>query len=259
MVKAGIRHSILLSTALVVLQIGGLLMVIAAGAPHVGAHPLLEGSTASGVLGDAALAIFAVLYVAVGVTAVALVGAETLAISDWPLALVLAHDWGTGAANLISVVALGATTNTCLTLITAASRLLCSMAQVGALPSLLGQVGARTRAPQVATVTTLVGAVPLALLGHIGLVAAATGFLVYAIFIVVNAAVISLRYRQPGTPRPFQTARVRGVPLTPVLGLAAVPLMLPFLEASAWLIGCGIVAAGAAAWAALALGGRRAG
>jgi amino acid transporter len=282
----GIRRSIWLSTALVVLQIGGLLMVVAAGAPHIGTHPLITGSTASGVLGGAALVFFAfigfdeivslsdetrdparviprglllalaisaALYVAVGISAVALVGAQALAASERPLALVLAHDWGAGAANLMSAIALAATTNTCLLLITTASRLLYGMAVAGAFPHALTQVGARTRAPQLAAVITFMCAAPLAQFGHIGLVAAATDFLVYVIFIVVNAAVISLRYRQPNTSRTFAAPRLGGVPLTPILGLASVLLMLPFLEASAWLLGGAILAAGAGAWSLRAL------
>lgn len=58
-VMSGVQRSIWFSVVLAVLQVGGLLFVIASGAPHIGSRSLIEGSTASGVLAGAALVFFA--------------------------------------------------------------------------------------------------------------------------------------------------------------------------------------------------------
>ena len=58
-VASGVQRSIWLSVAFAVLQIGGLVLVIIAGAPHIGSQPLVEGATAGGVLSGAALVFFA--------------------------------------------------------------------------------------------------------------------------------------------------------------------------------------------------------
>ena len=58
--RRGIRRSARLTVALSLVQVGGLLYVIAIGAPHLGQVDLLEGSGGSGgVLAAAALVFFA--------------------------------------------------------------------------------------------------------------------------------------------------------------------------------------------------------
>jgi basic amino acid/polyamine antiporter, APA family len=144
-VMSGEQRSIWFSVMLAVLQVGGLLFVIASGAPHIGSRSLIEGSTASGVLAGAALVFFAfigfdeivtlseetrdaervipralllalgisaALYVLVGICAVSLIGADALAASDRPLALVIGHDWGGRASGIVTFIALASTTNT---------------------------------------------------------------------------------------------------------------------------------------------------
>ena len=108
--------------------------------------------------------------------------------------------------------------------------------------------------PRGAAIAALLVAAPFALTGRIGLVASATDFLVYAIFLVVNGAVIALRLRAPEVTRPFRTPwALRRVPVLPVLGVLAVVLMLAYLDRQAAGIGAAILAAGALAWVALRL------
>lgn len=290
-VMSGVQRSIWLSTLLVAFQIGGLVIVIAAGTPHIGDHALLEGATLGGVLSGTALVFFAfigfdevvtlseetrdparvipralllalaistVLYVAVGVTAVSLVGAEALAGSDRPLALVLEHDLGWVAGAVVSFIAMAATTNTSLLVLTAASRLAYAMAREGELPEVFATLSGRHAVPRVAAVAALVVAAPFALTGQIGLVASATDFLVYAIFLVVNGAVIALRFRAPEVTRPFRTPWAVGrVPVLPVLGVLAVVLMLAYLDREAAGIGAAILGAGVLAWVVLRIASRR--
>lgn len=282
-IAGGIHRSIWLTVGLVVLQIGGLILVIAAGVPHFGERSLTEDASIGGIWGAAALIFFAfigfdeivtlseetrnaartipralllalgistVLYVLVAVSAVSVVGAEAVAASDTPLTLVIGHNWGGRAGDIVAVIALASTTNTTLLVMTAGSRLLFGMSKGGSLPSVLSHLNLGGRAPWVSAV--LVGGVAggMVFAGDITLVASATDWAVYAIFIVVNGALIALRFRLPDAPRNFRTPLTVGrLPLLPLAGAAVAALMAVQLEATAWAIGLGAVAAGAGAWA----------
>lgn len=284
-VASGIQRSIWLSVALAALQVGGLLMVIVAGVPHVGDRSLLEGGSVTGVLAASALVFFAfigfdevvtlseetrdaarviprallvalgistVLYVLVGVSAVSVIDAGTLAGSERPLALVIGHDWGGRASDIVAFIALASTTNTTLLVLTSSSRLIWGMARSGALPSMLASVGERAHSPWRAGIAAFIGASGFALVGEIGLVASVTDFAVYAIFIAVNLSLITLRFRMPDAPRTFTVPLAIGrVPVPTVLGIITVALMLAFLRPSAWGLGVAVLCLGIIVWFAL--------
>lgn len=178
-----------------------------------------------------------------------LIGADALAASDRPLALVIGHDWGGRASGIVAFIALASTTNTTLLVLTAASRLIFSMSRRGALPRVLSSVNTRGHAPHIAAALVFVLAAVIALSGNIGLVASVTDFGVYAIFIAVNLSLIALRYRQPDARRTFVVPlRIGRLPLLPLCGTATVLLMLVFLDPAAWLFGTVTLAAGVVAW-----------
>lgn len=281
-VISGMERAIWLTAALSVCQIGGLLLVIAAGAPYIGTQSLIEGSTFSGIAGGAALIFFAFIgfddittlsddtqnpsyvmpralllalgisalfYVAVAIAAVSVLGATALGEAEQPLALILERNWGSNAGSLLAVMALAATTNTCLLLLTAASRMLYGMALRGALPASLAHVSRRGGAPAYAAVVTFVLAVPFALTSRIGLIAGATDVLVYITFISVNASVIALRLHDPDRPRRFAIPlTIRRVPVTAALGLVTIAFVSVFLHWESIVIGLGILGVGAAVW-----------
>ena len=284
-VMAGIQRSIWLSVVLAVLQIGGLAMVVVAGAPHIGDRPVLEGATITGVMSGAALVFFAfigfddiatlseethdassviprallltlaistALYMLVGLSAISVIDAGVLAASDRPLTLVIEHDWGSRASDIVAFIALASTTNTTLLVITAASRLLYAMARADALPRFLSHVGSNGRAPYAAALAAFVVAAAFALRGDIGLVAAVTDFSVYCTFLAVNLSVIALRFRAPETPRPFSSPfSLARVPILPVLGIASVLSMIGFLQPGALVLGAGALVVGAAVFTTL--------
>jgi APA family basic amino acid/polyamine antiporter len=282
-VAAGIQRSIWLTVALATLQIGGLVLVIISGASSLGDHSLTEGGTAGGVLAGSALVFFAFigfdevatlaeetrdpsrsipralllalgisggLYVLTGVAAISLIGSDALAASPTPLADAISTQWGTRGADIIAVIALASTMNTCLLVLTTASRLIYGMARNAALPPVLATVGARAHSPYVAAVAGFAVSAAFASFGDIGLVASVTDFAVYVIFIAVNAALVTLRFTRPETPRPFRAPLALGrLPLLPVAGTATVLVMLTFLQPQAWLLGLGAASAGGIAWA----------
>jgi len=284
-IAGGIQRSIWLSVGLVVLQVGGLLLVIIAGAPHLGDVSLVEGATVSGVMGAAALVFFAfigfdeivtlseetrdasrtipralltalaistTLYVLVAIASVSVIGAEAISESDTPLALVIGHNWGDNAEDIVAFIALASTFNTSLLILTAASRLLYGMSRGGSLPRALSIVTPVTRAPAVAAVLSGTAAVAFTLVGDLSRVAAVTDFAVYAIFIAVNAALITLRYRMPQATRTFSTPMSLGrTPVLPVLGGIMAGVMMTQLEWQAWVIGGAVLVVGLMIWVAI--------
>ena len=282
---SGLRRSARLTIVLSTIQVAGLLGIVAIGASHVGSESLVAGSDAGTVLGGAALVFFAfigfdevitlaeethhptsivpralllalaistVLYMAVAVAAVSVVGADALAGSDRPLADVMAHVLGGRAEGVTAVIALVSTTNTSLLALTAGSRILYGMADTGALPRPLARLSTGARVPVTAIAVTAAGAIAFAAIGNLTLIASVTDFAVYVVFLAVNTTVVVLRLRQPDTPRPFRIPLAVGrVPVLPIAGFLAAATMVPQLDGDALLLGLGLVATGALAFGPL--------
>lgn len=281
-VIAGLERSIWVSVVLVALQIGGLVLVVAAGAPHIGDASLLDGAGATGVMSAAALVFFAfigfdevvtlseetrdpsrtvpralllslgistLLYVLVGVAAVSAVGAEALGASDQPLGLVMEQRFGARAGDVVALIALASTTNTTLLVLTAATRVIFSMARGGALPPMFAALTPRSSAPWLGAVAAGVVAVPFALSGSIELIAEVTNFAIYVLFVGVNLAVIRLRRTSPAASRPFRAPFAIGtLPVTAVLGVLTSVLLLFYIDPAAWMLGAIMIALGVGAW-----------
>ncbi len=273
----GIRRSALVTFLFSAVQVGGLLLVIVIGAFHVGDHPVVHGASVGGVVSAAALVFFAfigfdevitlseetrdptrtiprglllalgistLLYMAVAIAAVSVLGAERLASSHQPLAAVIESAVGSGGADLVALIALVATANTTLLCITASSRLVYGMASQAALPPATGRISARG-VPWLAVVLALVGAALVTLLGDVALIASVTDFAVYVVFIAVNVVVIVLRHRQPRRYRPFRVPLAVGpVPLPTVAGLLLVLVLLPRLDPAALAVGVAVTVLG---------------
>ncbi len=273
----GIKQSARLTVALSAVQVGGLVFVAAIGLPHVGDVDLLSGPGLGGVLKAAALVFFAfigfdevitlaeetqdptrtvpralllalglsaVLYVAVAIAGVSVLGADALAVSPRPLADVMAHVLGDRGATVVAAIAVVTTTNTTLLALTAASRVLYGMAKRGALPAAFARVHRSRRAPIRAILAVMAIATVFASLGEFAVIAAVTDFAVYVVFLAVNGTVIILRRTHPDVARPFAVrGAIGGVPIVPVLGLGSVALMLTQLESFAIVLGtvaCGL-------------------
>jgi APA family basic amino acid/polyamine antiporter len=280
----GIRQSAALTLLFSLVQVGGLLFVAAIGIPHLGDHTLVGGISMGGTVSAAALVFFAfigfdevitlseetrdpvrtvpralllalaistALYMAVAVAGVSVLGPDALATADQPLAAVMGAAVGDRSAAVVAVIALVATTNTTLLMITASSRLAFGMSERQALPPILGRVSSRG-VPWVAVLIALAGAALGVLIGNLALVASVTDFAVYLVFVAVNVVVIVLRFRQPRRLRPFRVPlTVFRVPLPTVAALVVVVAMLPGLETGAIVLGSALTAAGLAVYLAL--------
>ncbi|MGE5595452.1 MAG: APC family permease [Hyphomicrobiales bacterium] len=276
----GIKQSGRLTMLLVLVQVGGLLLVIAIGVPHIGDVNLAPDSGAGNILGAAALVFFAfigfdevitlseetrdpsrtvprallaalaistALYIMVAVSAVSVLGAEALGASPRPLADVMGDRLGGRSTDVVAFIAMATTANTTLLMLTASSRLTYGMARSRALPERLARLTEKRAVPLMALVACAAVGAAFVLVGGLSRIASVTDFAVYLVFLAVNAAVVVLRVREPDRERPFRVPFAIGrVPVLPVLGFASTVVMLTQLDAQAIAAGLGVVAAGAA-------------
>lgn len=146
----------------------------------------------------ATLVIAGGLYLAVSVTALAVLPMVELAGAEAPLALVYAA--GGGDPRLLGAIAVLATVNGVLVQMVMASRVLFGLSRQGSLPAFLGRVSPATRTPVVATVLVVVAILALALLFPIATLAGATSLITLAVFTLCNLALWRLKRRGPTPP-----------------------------------------------------------
>ncbi|HET9903134.1 MAG TPA: APC family permease [Xanthobacteraceae bacterium] len=257
----GILESVLLASLFTLVEVGGLLAIIAAaGLSHgVGVFalppaPPPDAAALSGIAFASLLAFFAfigfedlanvveeakaphrdipwamaltllvstLLYVAVAVVAVNAVPLADLAGSPAPLSLLFQRVAGTDPA-LISAIAVVATFNTVLAQLTMAARVVYGMARQGDLPARAGHVHPRTATPVLATALVVGWAGMLAVLVPLEPLAAGTSLATLGVFAMVNLALARIHRRK--TPPPASGVRVpRWVP---VLGFATCVAMI---------------------------------
>jgi basic amino acid/polyamine antiporter, APA family len=251
----GIRESIWLNVLCTLVEAAGLILVVAVGLSYWGDVDLLEMPPAAISEGEwlllmqgAVLTFFAfigfedtfnvaeecrnpertiplglmlamglavVLYMAVAITAVSVVPWAELAEAPGPITEVVRRAAPVLPPIVFTAITLFAVANTALVNYVTASRLIYGMSKQGLLPARFGDVHAGRRTPHVAIVALLLVVVPLALIGTIADLAAATVLLLLAVFAVVNGALFVLKRRR-GEPRGYFEIS----PLVPALGVA---------------------------------------
>ena len=251
LVFRGIRESMWVNVLCTLIEAGGLVLVIVAGISYWGSVDYFELPPAPDgehaillVMQGAVLAFFAfigfedminvaeetrdpewtiplglilamagaaVLYIAVAVTAVSVVPWQELAADRGRSP----RSWGARRprSRRSYSITLFAVANTALVNYVTASRLIYGMARQGLLPRTLGNVHAARRTPHIAVAALFLVLAPLALLGTITELAAATVLLLLLVFMVVNGALVILKRRKSEALGRFE------VPLfVPVLG-----------------------------------------
>jgi len=274
-VVVGVRETVALAVSMTVLEALGLVAVIVAGAPDLGARSLLDTPEGvSGVVAGAALVFFAfegfeqiatlseetrdptrtipraivlalgvagALYLLVAAVAVSVIDWAALAASDSPLADVVTAAVNERAGDVLSTIALFATGNTVLMLLATSARMTYGMASRGLLPRGLARVHEERRTPWVAAALVTSASALFTLAGDIGLVAQVTNFAVFTAFVIVNGALLRLRWTRPAEPRPF---RVRGTigraPVAAIIGAVGAVALALSMEVEA-LVGGGVI------------------
>jgi APA family basic amino acid/polyamine antiporter len=180
----------------------------------------------------ASLLICTVLYVAVSAVLTGMVPYDKIHI-DAPVSDAFRQAGLPWAQFLISLGALAGITSVLLVLMLSQPRIFLAMARDGLVPpEMFGAVHPRFRTPYKSTILTgiVVGLcaafIPLRVLAelvNIGTLLA---------FVIVCAAVLIMRKKQPDAPRPF---RCPFVPLVPLLGIALCLVLMFSLPAENWL------------------------
>ena len=237
----GILESVLLASLFTLLEIGGLLIIIAAATyvelpvgDTLKQLPPLDAGIWAGIAFASLLAFFAfigfedlaniaeeahaperdlpramvltlliatVLYVAVAAIAVTAVPPARLAGSAAPLGLVFRELAGVNPAAVVSI-AIFATLNTILAQLTMAARVVYGMAKQGDLPLHLSRVHPLTATPVIATALIVGATLILALAFPLERLAEWTSLATLLVFAMVNLALLRLRLRSAPEPAP---------------------------------------------------------
>jgi len=229
----GIKESADLDSIFTIIEIGGLLLIIAIGFFHFGSVNYFEtpgglpaAENFAPIMAAAALIFFAflgfdempkiieevkdgpkimpraliyalvistALYILVSVSAVSIVPWDQL--QEAPLSSVVGTVWGSNGILLMSVIALFATFNTVLAIVVGFSRLLYGMAKEHGLPSILARIHPGRRTPHYSIFTIMFLSLFFLLLGDISTVASVTDLGIFIVFFVINISLIALRYK----------------------------------------------------------------
>jgi APA family basic amino acid/polyamine antiporter len=192
-----------------------------------------------------------VVYVAVGIAAVAVVSPETLASSTGPLLEVVAVA-DVVPERVFAVIALVAVANGALLTMIMASRLTYGMASQGLLPPVLARVLPGRRTPWVAIVVTTLVAMALVFTGELQVLAETVVLLLLIVFISTNVAVLVLR-KDTVAQDHFKVVTV-----VPVLGVISCLALLTQQSAGTWLRAGILLAVGAVLYLVTRRASRRA-
>ncbi|MCP2263868.1 APC family permease [Promicromonospora thailandica] len=191
-----------------------------------------------------------VVYLAVGVAAVAVVEPGTLAGSSGPLLEVVSAA-GTVPEWLFSLVALIAVANGALLTMIMSSRLAYGMAEQRLLPSVLGRVLPGRRTPWVAIVVTTLVAMVLVFTGDLAALAETVVLLLLLVFASTNVAVLVLRRDH------VEHDHFRVLTVVPWLGVASCFLLLTQQSGATWLRAGALLVVGLVLYVAMRLTRRR--
>lgn len=161
-----------------------------------------------------AMALAALLYMGVAITAVSVVPYQELALAPGPITEVVNRAAPSIPPIVFTFITLFAVANTALVNYVTASRLIYGMARQGLLHARLGDIHPERRTPHIAVAALFIIAAPLALWGSIGDLAAATVLLLLAVFTVMNSALFVLKGRKGEARGYFEVPR-----LVPALGV----------------------------------------
>lgn len=277
----GIKETAWVAVISTLIEASGLVIIIAIGLPHLGSVNYWEMPQGfSGLFAASALIFFAyqgfesmvkfseetkspettipkalifavatcvILYILVALSVVSVLGWQQLSVSNAPFVDIVSNTLGPGAAILIAIIALFATANTALMSMYASSRILYGMAGSSRLTSGFAWVHPGTRTPWTAILLCGVLSIALIFAGDIAFIANVTNFTLFVTFIVINAAVIVLRFHSPESLRPFRIPFSIGrLPLIPLAGLVFCIFLLtqqelPVLGFGVVLTGIGVV------------------
>jgi APA family basic amino acid/polyamine antiporter len=176
-----------------------------------------------------------VIYILVAISAISLVGWHVLYTSEAPLAKAAEKVSGTIGTFILSVIALFATSNTVLMMLVSGSRLIYGISNDtrSILPSNLSAIHSKRRTPWLSILVVMFIAIMIVVLfnGILSVIAGVTVFCVLVLYIIINIALIRLRYRKKNRfDRSFTSPlSIKRFPIFPGLGIVlSVMILLQF-------------------------------
>jgi APA family basic amino acid/polyamine antiporter len=182
-----------------------------------------------------AIGITTVFYILVALSAVGVVDWQVLGGSASPLSLVARAAGGDAAAAVVGAIALTSTANTVLILLVSTSRLVygVSKSEYRSFPTLFARIHTGRRTPYLAIALTGGVTVPFALLRDLGQVAGLANGGLLVVFVLVNSALLKLRFDEPSARGGFTAPLTVGrLSLTALAGLCASLGLLVFYVSS---------------------------
>lgn len=174
-----------------------------------------------------ALIISTILYIAVALSAISILGWERLSESKAPLTEVIANVIPQ-ASILMSIIALFATSNTVLIILIVLSRMFYGVSKEHAFPAVFSRIG-KTGTPYVSVFLVMLISISALFIGSIGTVAMLTVLGVVTVFAFINSSLIVLRYRDK-RKRLFRTpVNIGKFPVLAFLGLISSLFMIYYI------------------------------
>ena len=119
------------------------------------------------------------------------------------------------------------------------------MSEDESIPHILARISKSTRVPWVAVILAMIASIALLALQDISLVASVTDVLIFTGFMLVNASVILLSFKEPFGARPFRIPfNIGKLPVTAVLGIFTCLALLLSFDLGIILIGVGFIIMG---------------
>jgi len=191
------------------------------------------------------LLISTILYILVGLAAVALMPTDELALADSAI-LEASLKSSSRIAGILGGIALFSTANTVLIALVTTSRILYGIAKDKSLPHILSKTRKTRKTPWVASLVSLAAAMLLLTVGKVEVLASIASFTTMTVFVAINFALIRLRRIEPHANRPFRVPFAIGyVPLPSAIGIAVCVIFLFQFKSFVYLTGLSVLAASA--------------
>ncbi len=172
-----------------------------------------------------------IVYVLVALSAISLVGWQELSSSYAPLATAAKKAGGNIGIFLLSVIGLFATTNTVLVLLISGSRMIYGISndKKSILPTVLSKIHKKRKTPWIAILFVMSISFLIIIFsnGDLSMIAGVTVFGIFTVYIIINIALITLRYKKSELKRPFTSPlRIGKFPILAGVGIVFTLLLV---------------------------------
>lgn len=175
-----------------------------------------------------------IIYVMIAISAMSTFNPSELAQKEGPLAAIIESQWARAGGTVLAVVALFATSNTILSNIIGASRLLYDVARDNRIPWLkkfttTSGIGEQT--PNYAIAAIAMVTIGFGLIDNLKIVASISNIFVFIVFGMVNLALLyyRMKHKQEENEETFKVPlNVKNVPIPTILALIAIIVLFGF-------------------------------